>query len=101
MVKDSWGKKHICPFCGAMFYDMKKDVIVCPKCSKNLSPEDELEFIKKKKKAEINVKDDQLEDLNVGDEVVDLAESEMFFDMESDENSVSKTNYYSDEEEDY
>ena len=39
--------------------------------------------------------------LNVGDEVVDLAESEMFFDMESDENSISKTNYYSDEEEDY
>ena len=35
------------------------------------------------------------------DGVVDLAESEMFFDMESDETSVSKTNYYSDEEEDY
>lgn len=101
MVKESWGKKHVCPFCGAMFYDMKKEVVVCPKCSKNLSQEDELEFIKKKKKAEIPVKDSQLDDLNVNDEVVDLSESEMFFDMDNDETSVSNSNYYSDEEEDY
>ncbi len=101
MVKESWGKKHVCPFCGAMFYDMKKEVVVCPKCSKNLSQEDELEFIKKKKKAETPVKDSQLDDLNVNDEVVDLSESEMFFDMDNDETSVSNSNYYSDEEEDY
>ena len=101
MVKESWGKKHVCPFCGAIFYDMKKEVVVCPKCSKNLSQEDELEFIKKKKKAEIPVKDSQLDDLNVNDEVVDLSESEMFFDMDNDETSVSNSNYYSDEEEDY
>ena len=84
-----------------MFYDMKKEVVVCPKCSKNLSQEDELEFIKKKKKAETPVKDSQLDDLNVNDEVVDLSESEMFFDMDNDETSVSNSNYYSDEEEDY
>ena len=101
MVKESWGKKHVCPFCGAMFCDMKKEVVVCPKCSKNLSQEDELEFIKKKKKAETPVKDSQLDDLNVNDEVVDLSESEMFFDMDNDETSVSNSNYYSDEEEDY
>ena len=101
MVKESWGKKHVCPFCGAMFYDMKKEVVVCPKCSKNLSQEDELEFSKKKKKAETPVKDSQLDDLNVNDEVVDLSESEMFFDMDNDETSVSNSNYYSDEEEDY
>lgn len=101
MVKESWGKKHVCPFCGAMFYDMKKEVVVCPKCSKNLSQEDELEFIKKKKKAETPMKDSQLDDLNVNDEVVDLSESEMFFDMDNDETSVSNSNYYSDEEEDY
>ena len=42
MVKKDWGKKHICPFCGAMFYDMKKEVVVCPKCKKNLTVEDEM-----------------------------------------------------------
>ena len=50
MVKENWGKKHICPFCGAMFYDMKKEVVVCPKCKKNLTIDDEIEFIRKKKK---------------------------------------------------
>ena len=100
MVKENWGKKHICPFCGAMFYDMKKEVIVCPKCKKNLTEEDEIEFIRKKKKTEVKPAD-QIEELDVNDEVVDLSESEMFFDMDSDEQTVSKTNYYSDEEEDY
>ncbi|MBP3616101.1 MAG: TIGR02300 family protein [Alphaproteobacteria bacterium] len=101
MVKENWGKKHICPFCGAMFYDMKKEVVVCPKCKKNLTIDDEIEFIRKKKKTEVKP-DDQIEDLGVNDEVVDLSESEMFFDMDNDEqNSVSKTNYYSDEEDDY
>lgn len=101
MVKENWGKKHICPFCSAMFYDMKKEVVVCPKCKKNLTIDDEIEFIRKKKKTEVKP-DDQIEDLGVNDEVVDLSESEMFFDMDNDEqNSVSKTNYYSDEEDDY
>ena len=101
MVKENWGKKHICPFCGAMFYDMKKEVVVCPKCKKNLTIDDEIEFIRKKKKTEVKP-DDQIEDLGVNDEVVDLSESELFFDMDNDEqNSVSKTNYYSDEEDDY
>ena len=101
MVKENWGKKHMCPFCGAMFYDMKKEVVVCPKCKKNLTIDDEIEFIRKKKKTEVKP-DDQIEDLGVNDEVVDLSESEMFFDMDNDEqNSVSKTNYYSDEEDDY
>ena len=27
-----WGKKRECPECGARFYDLKRDPIVCPKC---------------------------------------------------------------------
>ncbi|MBR1544549.1 MAG: TIGR02300 family protein [Alphaproteobacteria bacterium] len=100
MAKENWGKKHICPFCGAMFYDMKKEVVVCPKCKKNLTVEDEIDFIRKKKKTEVKPVD-QIEELGVNDEVVDLSESEMFFDMDNDEQAVSNTNYYSDEEDDY
>ena len=44
---DIRGKKHICPFCNAMFYDMNKEIHNCPKCKKALSKDDELEFIKK------------------------------------------------------
>lgn len=39
-VKPEWGLKHTCPECGAMFYDMKKKVISCPKCSYTLTDED-------------------------------------------------------------
>jgi uncharacterized protein (TIGR02300 family) len=26
------GKKHTCPSCGAVFYDLKRTPIICPKC---------------------------------------------------------------------
>ncbi|NCB49266.1 MAG: TIGR02300 family protein [Alphaproteobacteria bacterium] len=32
MVKPEWGTKRRCLDCGAFFYDMRKDPIVCPKC---------------------------------------------------------------------
>ena len=104
MVKESWGKKHICPFCGAMFYDMKKEVVVCHKCQKSLTTEDEMKFIEKKKKADV-VQNDAMEELGVSDEM-DIAESEMFFDMENDETGFGNMNdggseRFDDEEEDY
>ncbi len=100
MVKESWGKKHVCPFCGAIFYDMKKEVVVCPKCNKPLSLDDELEFIKKKKKAEA-LEEEKLEQLDgVEDGVVDISESEMFFDMDNEE-TISKSNYYDEDEDKY
>ena len=32
MVLKEKGKKHTCENCGALFYDLKKKPIVCPKC---------------------------------------------------------------------
>ncbi|MCH2395574.1 MULTISPECIES: TIGR02300 family protein [Oceanibaculum] len=32
MVKPEWGVKRTCHSCGAKFYDLKRDPIVCPKC---------------------------------------------------------------------
>ena len=37
MVKLEWGKKHACGSCGAKFYDMRKDLVVCPACGTELS----------------------------------------------------------------
>src|SRR5690349_21633582 len=31
--------KHICPSCGARYYDLMRDPIVCPKCSTPFDPE--------------------------------------------------------------
>ncbi len=27
------GLKHTCPGCGALFYDLQKNPVVCPKCN--------------------------------------------------------------------
>lgn len=32
MVKAAWGAKRTCHGCGARFYDLNKNPIVCPKC---------------------------------------------------------------------
>ncbi len=39
MSKPEWGTKRTCQSCGAHFYDMRKDTIVCPKCGATYDPE--------------------------------------------------------------
>ena len=39
MVKPEWGVKRICHSCGAPFYDLRKNPIVCPKCGAVYDPE--------------------------------------------------------------
>ncbi|KJV09113.1 hypothetical protein VZ95_13495 [Elstera litoralis] len=39
MAKPEWGAKRICHSCGAPFYDMCRDPIVCPKCGTTYDPE--------------------------------------------------------------
>ncbi|NBC33555.1 MAG: TIGR02300 family protein [Alphaproteobacteria bacterium] len=39
MVKPEWGTKRICHNCGARFYDLHRDPIVCPKCATTFDPE--------------------------------------------------------------
>ena len=39
VLKQAWGSKRQCQECGARFYDLNKDPIVCPKCQKVFEPE--------------------------------------------------------------
>ncbi len=39
MAKPEWGSKHRCSHCSAVFYDMKKNPILCPACGKTHEPE--------------------------------------------------------------
>ena len=32
MSRPEWGEKRECPECGARFYDLDRDPIICPKC---------------------------------------------------------------------
>jgi uncharacterized protein (TIGR02300 family) len=38
VAKAEWGTKRICLSCGARFYDLQRDPIVCPSCGTNLDP---------------------------------------------------------------
>ena len=33
MAKPEWGTKRICPSCGTRYYDLQREVVVCPKCA--------------------------------------------------------------------
>ncbi|HUN52377.1 MAG TPA: TIGR02300 family protein [Candidatus Sulfotelmatobacter sp.] len=39
MAKPEWGTKRRCTSCGTVFYDLKKDPIICPHCAAVHQPE--------------------------------------------------------------
>src|SRR5215470_15845340 len=39
MAKPEWGTKRICHSCGARFYDLRHQPILCPKCGTEFDPE--------------------------------------------------------------
>ncbi len=38
MSKQEWGTKRVCQSCGAHYYDLCKDPIICPKCDTVFKP---------------------------------------------------------------
>ena len=38
MVKAEWGVKRTCNSCGAKFYDLRREPIICPKCDGTVNP---------------------------------------------------------------
>ena len=38
MAKPEWGLKRSCLSCGARFYDMQRDPIICPSCEAEFDP---------------------------------------------------------------
>lgn len=39
MAKPEWGLKRMCLSCGAKFYDLQRDPILCPDCGTQFDPE--------------------------------------------------------------
>src|SRR5947209_4140210 len=33
VAKPEWGSKRICPSCGARYYDLQREPVICPKCA--------------------------------------------------------------------
>lgn len=47
MPKADLGEKQVCPSCGSKFYDLRKRPAVCPKCSFQFDPTDEVVKLKR------------------------------------------------------
>lgn len=71
MAKPEWGQKRTCTTCGARFYDMQRDPIVCPKCGAENEKEPtkakrgkgaRADAVKKPAPAKRVVPDDEIED---------------------------------------
>ena len=56
MAKPEWGTKRICHGCGARFYDLNRDPIICPKCGTEFDPEALLRSRKIRTSADSKVK---------------------------------------------
>jgi uncharacterized protein (TIGR02300 family) len=82
MVKPEWGTKRTCPKCATRFYDLgKDDPVHCIECGEDWNPEPVLkskqpipfERIEKKKdrEADADLAEDDLEDIDDGEESPD------------------------------
>ncbi len=88
MVKPEWGVKRICNNCGAPFYDLLRDPIVCPKCSTTYDPEAVLKSRRARpaaveKEVAPVVIEDEVE--IVADEAVEIEDDEAVVDGVADE----------------
>jgi uncharacterized protein (TIGR02300 family) len=46
VAKPEWGSKRICPSCGARYYDLLREPVICPKCG---TPFDAEAFLKSRR----------------------------------------------------
>jgi uncharacterized protein (TIGR02300 family) len=85
LAKPEWGTKRICPSCGARYYDLLRDPVVCPKCSTPFDPEAFLRARRARPPAPV---EKELEPVGPGDVEGDLETEEVEAAEEEDEAGV-------------
>ena len=77
VAKPEWGSKRICPSCGARYYDLLRDPVICPKCA---TPFDAEAFLKSRRSRPAPPVEKELEpvgaDVETEEEEVEAAEEE-------------------------
>ncbi len=68
MAKPKWGIKRKCQGCGAHFYDLRREPIVCPICAAELKPQGQLRPQRNRAPAQPSAKP-MLQTATVADEV--------------------------------
>ena len=82
LAKPKWGTKRICPSCGARYYDLMRDPVVCPKCSTPFDPE---AFLKARRSRPVAPVEKELEPVGAEDVDADLETGEVETAAEEDE----------------
>lgn len=84
MAKPEWGAKRICHHCGARYYDMLRDPIVCPKCGTPFDPE---AFLRSRRSRSAIIEETlpvkPLIDTEIEDETVEAGEVEEIEEVET------------------
>src|SRR6476620_10026788 len=70
VAKPEWGSKRICPSCGARYYDLLREPVICPKCA---TPFDAEAFLKSRRTRPAPPVEKELEP--VGADEIDEAEA--------------------------
>lgn len=108
MARPELGTKRLCTACGAKYYDLHRDPIICPKCGEmfKLNAADKaakaIKAVQKDEEDEVLVKDDvelvSLEDADeeAGEDIPDLDDDNIESDIGGDDDDV----FLDDEDED-
>lgn len=82
MAKPEWGRKRICPSCGAKYYDFKKSPIICPSCGAEFDPD---LYLRSRKGKSLSTKISTDENSKISEDISDIDEIE----IDSDDEVVS------------
>lgn len=89
MPKDEWGVKRLCPHCGSRFYDLMRDPMTCPECSKTFTADSLVAGRGRTliaEKAAVKERDLDLDDLTDDDEIEpEAGEAELDDDLLEDD----------------
>lgn len=85
LAKAEWGMKRTCQSCGARFYDMQRDPIVCPKCATVYDPEAVLKSRRGRAPAAEKVEPVAAPDVDVEVAEEEVGEDELAADADAEE----------------
>ena len=81
VAKPEWGSKRICPSCGARYYDLLRDPVICPKCA---TPFDAEAFLKSRRTRPAPVVEKELEPVGADEIDTEVETEEADADIETE-----------------
>src|ERR1700738_560484 len=97
VAKPEWGSKRICPSCGARYYDLLREPVICPKCA---TPFDAEAFLKSRRSRPAPPVEKELEPVGADeiDAEVETEEAEATEEEETEEEEEEEAEEEEDEE---